>query len=210
MPAEPPRRYQGEIVEWNDEKKCGFVRPRGSTTPGHVVFLPAKSLRNRSRQPRVGDTILYEAVVLDNSPKNRHLRSRVRAENATYQGEEAPAPRSQAYHPPVRVGAAYLVALAAASLFVREAMWILIADLCLSLLAFAQYGLDKGAAKADKRRIPENTLHLTALLGGWPGAAVAQQVFRHKTQKQVFQTTFKVVAILNVFATVGVLLAIRR
>ena len=49
------------------------------------------------------------------------------------------------------------------------------------------YGLDKIAARNGRRRIPENILHLLALLGGWPGAAVAQRLFHHKTGKRAFQ-----------------------
>ena len=56
-----------------------------------------------------------------------------------------------------------------------------------SVLAFVLYGVDKRAAVAGSRRIPEATLHLVAVLGGWPGAVVAQTVFRHKTQKSELQ-----------------------
>ena len=47
--------------------------------------------------------------------------------------------------------------------------------------------MDKRSAETGRWRTPENTLHITELLGGWPGALVAQQVFRHKTRKVSFQ-----------------------
>jgi uncharacterized membrane protein YsdA (DUF1294 family) len=54
-------------------------------------------------------------------------------------------------------------------------------------LAFGLYWMDKRSALADRRRVPENRLHLAGLLGGWPGALLAQQMFRHKTRKASFQ-----------------------
>lgn len=67
----------------------------------------------------------------------------------------------------------------------------------MSLLALALYGIDKSAARADRRRIPENTLHLVALLGGWPGALLAQGLFRHKSRKRAFQVVFWITVALN-------------
>ncbi len=64
------------------------------------------------------------------------------------------------------------------------------APLAMSVFAFFLYRSDKRSAKADDWRVPESTLHLTALLGGWPGAFLAQRVFRHKTAKVSFQFVF--------------------
>lgn len=55
-----------------------------------------------------------------------------------------------------------------------------------SLVALALYGIDKAAARRDRRRIRESTLQLVALVGGWPGALLARRWFRHKTRKQPF------------------------
>ena len=60
----------------------------------------------------------------------------------------------------------------------------------LSVVTFAVYGFDKAAARRNGRRVPERTLHLLAVLGGWPGAYLAQRVFRHKTVKQPFRRIF--------------------
>jgi uncharacterized membrane protein YsdA (DUF1294 family) len=70
----------------------------------------------------------------------------------------------------------------------------------LSAVAFALYGADKSAAKRGTWRISESTLHTVALLGGWPGALVGRQVFRHKTVKQPFRTVFWVTVIVNCVA----------
>ena len=44
----------------------------------------------------------------------------------------------------------------------------------------------------------EQTLLTLSLLCGWPGALVAQQVFRHKTRKRSFRRVFWGTVTLNV------------
>jgi uncharacterized membrane protein YsdA (DUF1294 family) len=73
-----------------------------------------------------------------------------------------------------------------------------------SLWTFGAYGIDKRRAQTGNRRIPEKTLQLLALAGGWPGALLGQQVFRHKTQKLSFQIVFWTVVVLHVGLVGGV------
>ena len=80
----------------------------------------------------------------------------------------------------------------------------------MSLIAFVTYGIDKRRARADKRRVPEKTLHLIAFLGGWPGALVGQRVFRHKTHKLSFRILFWLVVALHCVLVVGVVYWIRQ
>ena len=68
----------------------------------------------------------------------------------------------------------------------------------MSALAFILYGWDKVAAMKGWRRIRERTLHMVALLSGWPGAAVAQQIFRHKTKKAKFRRLYWLTALINI------------
>lgn len=72
----------------------------------------------------------------------------------------------------------------------------------LSLLSVAAYGFDKRRAGAGGRRVPERSLHLIALLGGWPGAFAGQRWFRHKTQKTSFRVVFWLTIVAH-FAIVG-------
>lgn len=69
-----------------------------------------------------------------------------------------------------------------------------------SLLAMLIYRLDKSAAQRGRQRTPEATLHLIALLGGWPGALLAQALFRHKSSKAAFQLRFWITVVANVAA----------
>ncbi len=66
-----------------------------------------------------------------------------------------------------------------------------------SLVTFVTYRIDKSAACQGSRRTPESTLHLLALMGGWPGAWIAQQHLRHKSAKISFQLVFRATVLLN-------------
>lgn len=66
-----------------------------------------------------------------------------------------------------------------------------------SVAAFGYYAYDKFAAKSGRWRIPEKTLHLLSLAGGWPGALIAQEWIRHKSIKTSFQVTFWITVFLN-------------
>ena len=66
-----------------------------------------------------------------------------------------------------------------------------------SVLAFFLYWSDKRKARTKRRRTPENVLHAVELAGGWPGALVAQQVFRHKTRKVSYQVLFWAIVLLH-------------
>lgn len=72
--------------------------------------------------------------------------------------------------------------------------------LLVSAITFMAYAADKSAARQGRWRVPEASLHLLALLGGWPGALLAQRMFRHKTRKQPFRTVFWLTVLLNCLA----------
>lgn len=59
------------------------------------------------------------------------------------------------------------------------------------------YYRDKSAAKNNEWRTAENSLHLLALVGGWPGALTAQKLLSHKSKKQSFQIIFWMTVALN-------------
>jgi uncharacterized membrane protein YsdA (DUF1294 family) len=69
----------------------------------------------------------------------------------------------------------------------------------LSAATFFVYRSDKRRAETGAWRIPETTLHLMALLGGWPGAFLAQRRFRHKTSKTSFQIAFWAIVLVHQF-----------
>ena len=90
----------------------------------------------------------------------------------------------------------YLVLTAFAALYVGVCAtwpppgWVHALYLGLSVAAFVVYAVDKRAATSGRQRVPEATLHVIALSGGWPGALLAQQGLRHKTAKRSFRRVF--------------------
>lgn len=71
---------------------------------------------------------------------------------------------------------------------------------------FFLYAVDKAVAEVNAeaseddtklRRIPEDGLLCSALLGGWPGAFLASATLRHKTTKASFQRPFRACVILH-------------
>lgn len=74
---------------------------------------------------------------------------------------------------------------------------VLIAYLIGSCVAYLAYVFDKAASLKGQWRTSENSLHLFSLVGGWPGAMLAQRTLRHKTQKQSFQVTYWATVVLN-------------
>jgi uncharacterized membrane protein YsdA (DUF1294 family) len=74
---------------------------------------------------------------------------------------------------------------------------VLYVYLAVSIITFIVYAIDKSAARKGAWRKQESTLHMLALLGGWPGALVAQQTLRHKSSKRSFRAVFWATVVLN-------------
>ncbi len=55
--------------------------------------------------------------------------------------------------------------------------------LSLSVTTFMLFGMDKGLAVANQKRVPEIVLHLFTLLGGFLGQFFGRIVFRHKISR---------------------------
>lgn len=70
----------------------------------------------------------------------------------------------------------------------------------LNAVTFMAYAFDKTAAEQGRWRTSESTLHMLALLGGWPAAWLAQRALRHKSRKQPFLTTYVLTVVLHLGA----------
>lgn len=63
--------------------------------------------------------------------------------------------------------------------------------------AFGLFWYDKNQAQTGGWRVPEKTLQLSALLGGWIGGMIAMETFRHKTKKTSFRQPYFMAVALN-------------
>jgi uncharacterized membrane protein YsdA (DUF1294 family)/cold shock CspA family protein len=191
-------RYQGRITNWKDEQGYGFVTPNGG---GEPVFLHLKALSGRQPRP-VGDEIVtYE---LSTDARGRPRATAVQFVRGT--GRKPPVASNAPSRWPLALVALVFALLAGATLgpafgFMVVANRLPTPVIALyagaSLIAFVAYALDKAAARAGRWRTQENTLHLLALIGGWPGALLAQRQFRHKTAKTSFLVIFWATVLLN-------------
>lgn len=182
-------RNQGEITNWNDEKGYGFVEPNGG---GDRVFVHIKSFERRARRPIDGDLIVYRVV--------KEKGGRLRATNITF-------PQSQKVKGQLKgnqriLGSiftlSFCVFIVAATVFGKLPIQLLVIYAFASMLTFLAYAMDKSAAKNNRWRTKESTLHLFGLLGGWPGAFYAQNKLRHKSIKAEFLSVFWITVVLNV------------
>lgn len=180
-------RYQGRITTWKDDKGFGFITPHGGAEP---VFVHISSFSNRQHRPEGNEIVTYEL--------KPDAQGRAQANAVAFVGERptpsAPSGRSNA--PPVFAGC-FLVFLVVAVVTGQLPVAVLALYLVASLVAFFAYAFDKSAAIRNQWRIQESTLHLFALLGGWPGALAAQRLLRHKSTKASFQATYWVTVVLN-------------
>jgi uncharacterized membrane protein YsdA (DUF1294 family)/cold shock CspA family protein len=190
-------RYQGKISDWKDDKGFGFIMPNGG---GKQVFVHIKSFANRQRRPVGSEIVTYELLI--------DKQGRAKAENVAYVGDPAHT-RSSFSQRNFSLGLA-IVFLGLIGMFVAAGklpfsiLWLYLTG---SAVAFLAYWIDKSAARNDQWRIPEKTLHLFSLIGGWPGAAVAQRALRHKSSKTSFQIAFWTTVILNCSAFAWLLTA---
>ncbi|MGE3109648.1 MAG: DUF1294 domain-containing protein [Phycisphaerales bacterium] len=72
--------------------------------------------------------------------------------------------------------------------------------LVMSLITFCAFGVDKwrAASAQNRRRIPESTLHVLELLGGWPGSLLAQRLIRHKSSKLAYRRVFWLITAVHI------------
>lgn len=182
------------MTQWNDDRGFGFV-----TTPGRAaVFVHISGFAQGAARPVVGDSVSYSM--------GAGRDGRPRAVGVRVAGKPAVASPSR------RSRASWTVAILFAVLFAVLAVlhpfpfWVLALYVGLSIVAVALYAQDKRAAQEGRWRVPESTLLAVGLLGGWPGAIVAQQILRHKTKKPSFRVRFWATVALNVALFVALVL----
>ena len=69
--------------------------------------------------------------------------------------------------------------------------------LALNLISFFLMGHDKQCARKNRRRVPEKTLFLSAILFGALGGTLGMYVFRHKTKHWYFKVFFPLLVSLQ-------------
>lgn len=180
-------RTKGKLTSWNEDKGFGFITPMAG---GKQIFVHIKAFSNRNRRPMVGQIVTY-ALSSDKQGQPRAI-------NATRKGDRSPdkVKRNTGFVSIV-FAVIFLIFVGISALSAKIPFHILALYIAASLLTFIMYALDKSAARSGERRTQESTLHVLSLVGGWPGALIAQQKLRHKSKKQSFRSLFWVTVLLN-------------
>ncbi|MEZ8272131.1 DUF1294 domain-containing protein [Vibrio splendidus] len=105
----------------------------------------------------------------------------------------------------IQIAITYLVLVAVSALFSESSKVLLVWYLVIGVMTFFVYAKDKRAAINGNWRVPEKTLHIFSVAGGWLGALIAQDKLRHKTQKQPFRSIYWLTVAVNVAAFVWTL-----
>jgi uncharacterized membrane protein YsdA (DUF1294 family)/cold shock CspA family protein len=188
-------RYKGRITEWHDERGFGFITP---IAPGERVFVHIKSFANRTRRPVGNELVTYDVKT---DPKGQLRGANVRFSGEAARRPSVPGPGAGS----LAFAATFLAVVSAAVIGDRLPLFVLGAYAVGSAITFLVYAGDKSAARSNRWRTKESTLHLLSLLGGWPGALVAQKVLRHKSSKRPFRIVFWGTVVLNCVALIWVL-----
>jgi len=184
----------GRITEWNPARGYGFVEAGNQR-----VFLHIHDFAERHKAPEVGDLIEF-ALGPDR-------RGRTCAQHAIHVRDGG---RIRPRDILLLVALMISPALALQRLSVHFDLRLLFAYWALvSLATFALYAWDKFQARNHAWRRPENTLHLFALAGGWPGAFLAQRWLRHKCSKPAFLAVFWLIVAAHLYVATDYQLAWR-
>lgn len=180
-------RDKGKLVTWNDDKGYGFIAPFSGAAQ---VFVHVKGFKNRTRRPELNDVVTYTL--------SRDKQGRPRAVDASLAGAiRRPHAKRTSSAPAIVVATLFLGAVGAAVFVTSLPPAVLLVHLAASVVTFITYAIDKSAARKGRWRTNEGTLHLLSLIGGWPGALIAQSALRHKSQKQPFRAIFWLTVIVN-------------
>lgn len=204
-------RSTGTVRRWDAARGFGFIQGAHSSQ----VFFHVRDFRGAS-PPAEGLQVSYEEIqVGGKGPRAMDVRLAAEPAAATALGSATPRARAQPTSGHARAArcarspaprgtglahllmAGWLALLAWGAWAGRLPAWLLLAAAALNALTYLVYARDKRAARDGTWRTSERTLHLLALLGGWPAAWWAQQRLRHKSSKTEFRVVYWLTVVLH-------------
>ncbi|HUS36441.1 MAG TPA: DUF1294 domain-containing protein [Verrucomicrobiae bacterium] len=165
--------YTAPIVEWREEQGFGFVQ-LGATR----VFLHRREFAEFHKRPGIGDRIQF-SIGLDK-------KGRSCAKGATHFNDGGEF-KSGDLVILLTLLVLPCVALSRVPVPLPFSFGYFIAA---SLFCYVMYAADKNSARGGGWRTSEQILHMNELIGGWPGAYIAQRRLRHKCSKTGYMVIF--------------------
>jgi uncharacterized membrane protein YsdA (DUF1294 family)/cold shock CspA family protein len=178
---------KGRIADWNDEKGFGFITPESG---GKKVFFHINAYSSRHKRPLRNLEVQY---FLSLDPKGRACAVDVVPTN----GHKDNGREIRQKFTAVALFAGFAAMLSFLFQIHRLPLEIVYLYIVMSALAFFLYAKDKNAAESGTWRTSENTLHFVSILGGWPGAKIAQSFLRHKSKKLSFRILYWATVCIN-------------
>lgn len=185
-------RFEGSLTSWNDERGFGYIE---STQGGEPIFVHITAWPRGSSRPRLKQAVSFEVEL---GPKGKRARNVQLCPARRAPKRSARTSRAQWGTATLFAIPAFLLVYALVAVFWKPAHWVAMLYLMASVAAFVVYAADKSAAARGAWRVSEKTLHLLSIVGGWPGALLAQQLLRHKSTKPMFRQVFWATVALNV------------
>lgn len=182
-----PEREVGILARWNDDRGFGFIVIEGKPD----VFAHISSFDPGASRPAVGDEFVFTRVVGADGKEQAH-------DVASTAIAPKPPRRRWPVAAAIMVGAVFAAALIVVQVLFELPNWVLWLYVIASIVTFIAYAVDKRAARRNTWRVEEGTLLVLGLLGGWPGALLAQETLRHKTLKKPFRAAFWGTVVINV------------
>ena len=197
-------RHQGRISEWNDERGFGFITPLNESGR---LFAHISEFPRELRRPEALDLVTFQTGQ-DEHGRPRAVSIQYLAPTASRSHTRLGGSASRPARAPAwfLIGALIVVLTLATLLIDPFTVAYLAGYVTMSVATYVAYGMDKAAAQRGAFRTEESALHLLSLLGGWPGALIAQQRFHHKTRKKSFRIIFWATVVLNLVMLVFVFL----
>lgn len=193
-------RKRGTVAKWFDDKGFGFIDP---VEGGPQVFFHIKEVKNSYTRDLLGRRVFYYASAgRDGRPAAAEVM--LATEEQVDRKYASPVRHKQSGTGGALVAWAlslgFLAAVALAATAGRLPLFVPAVYAGMSLITFLTYAGDKRRAGTGQWRTPEATLHWLELLGGWPGALVAQWQIRHKNRKSGYQFVFWIIVIMHLAA----------
>ena len=207
-------RKKGKIIKWNDDKGFGFILPSDSQKN---IFVHIKSFSDKSVRPIEGQDVTYTVQnndgrdsaikvsrTTDNIVKNRTSGNRNKNSNPMYKRINTNSTQldlKSAHSIPLLhkiIILSFVVFLFHFSIEGKLPPLAIGTYIAMGIMTYFIYSEDKDMAINNERRTSEQRLLALSLFGGWIGALIAQQKFRHKTKKISFQMSFWTTVFFNI------------
>ena len=174
--------HRGVIVDWKPKSPFGFAEAGDGK-----VFLHISNFVDPVRWPEKGDPVSFEM--------GQDAKGRPCAQDIVLHVSGSVLGWRHLFE----LGLLFaLPALALPALLEFLSLWWVV--FCVGVTSFVAallQWLDKRYSIVVHSRVPEATLHLFELFGGWPGSFLSQRILRHKISKGAYQGVFWAIVLVH-------------